>query len=61
MIRDAVNELALAQWGDNYQNIVNNLVAQGARACFFGDGNTKITKEGQICDGARIPCMSFCT
>jgi hypothetical protein len=42
MIRDAVNELARAQWGDNYQNIVNNLVAQGARACFFGDGNVPL-------------------
>jgi hypothetical protein len=24
---------------------------QGAKACFFGDGNTKITKEGQIVGG----------
>jgi hypothetical protein len=48
MIKDAVMEIARLHWGEGYQNLVKNVYARGAKDCFFGDGNTKITKDGQI-------------
>jgi hypothetical protein len=51
MIKDAVMEIASIHWGAGYENLVKNVYIQGAKACFFGDGNTKITKEGQIVGG----------
>jgi hypothetical protein len=51
MIKDAVMEIASIHWGEGYQNLVKNVYARGAKDCFFGDGNTKITKEGQIVGG----------
>jgi hypothetical protein len=44
-------EIARIHWGAGYENLVKNVYMQGAKACFFGDGNTKITKEGQIVGG----------
>jgi hypothetical protein len=51
MIKDAVMEIASIHWGAGYENLVKNVYMQGAKACFFGDGNTKINKEGQIVPG----------
>ena len=51
MIKDTVMELARVQWGDGYENLVRNIYAKGAKDCFFGDGNTKITKDGQVLAG----------
>ena len=51
MIKDSVMEIARLHWGEGYQNLVKNVYARGAKDCFFGDGNTKITKDGQIVAG----------
>jgi hypothetical protein len=51
MIKDAVMEIASIHWGAGYENLVRNVYARGAKDCFFGDGNTKITKDGQIVAG----------
>jgi hypothetical protein len=51
MIKDGVMEIASIHWGEGYQNLVKNIYNRGAKDCFFGDGNTKINKEGQIVGG----------